>query len=91
MTMPLKDNDRSVNSRRVRAQSSSLLIGPNPPSKSSHFDAKLSSVGIRPEVTPRTLDIKSRPTRYQRGLWLQLMCCAPFRLLSQYFGMEVGG
>ena len=38
------------------------------------------------EVTPETLDVKSRPTRCQKGLQLQLMCCAPFRLLSQDFG-----
>ena len=42
------------------------------------------------EVTPGTLDIKSGPTRCWKGLWLQLMCCALFRLLSQDFsGMEV--
>ena len=40
------------------------------------------------EVTPGTPDVKSRPTRYWKGLWLQLMCCAPFRLLSQDFGMR---
>ena len=39
------------------------------------------------EVTPGTLDIKSGPTRCQKGLQLQFMCCAPFRLLSQDFGM----
>ena len=38
------------------------------------------------EVTPGTLDVKSRPTRCRKGLWLQLMCCIPFRLLSQDFG-----
>ena len=38
------------------------------------------------EVTLGTLDIKSGPTRCRKGLWLQLMCCAPFRLLSQDFG-----
>ena len=38
------------------------------------------------EVTPGTLDIKSGPMRCRKGLWLQLMCCAPFRLLSQDFG-----
>ena len=44
------------------------------------------------EVTLGTLDIKSRPMRCQKGLQLQLMCCAPFRFLSQDFGgMEVGG
>ena len=43
------------------------------------------------EVTPGTLDVKSRPMRCQKGLWLQLMCCAPFRLLFQDFRMEVGG
>ena len=37
------------------------------------------------EVTPGTPDIKSRPMRCWKGLWLQLMCCAPFRLLSQDF------
>ena len=37
------------------------------------------------EVTPGTLDIKSGPTRCWKGLWLQLMCCTPFRLLSQDF------
>ena len=37
------------------------------------------------EVTPGTLDVKSGPTRYQKGLQLQPMCCAPFRLLSQDF------
>ena len=41
------------------------------------------------EVTLGTLDIKSRPTRCQKGLWLQLMCCAPFRLLSQDFRMRM--
>ena len=40
------------------------------------------------EVTLGTLDVKSRPTRYQKGPPLQLMCCAPFRLLSQDFGMR---
>ena len=40
------------------------------------------------EGTPGTPDIKSGPTRCQKGLRLQLMCCAPFRLLSQDFGME---
>ena len=40
------------------------------------------------EVTLGTLDVKSRPTRCQKGLWLQLMCCTPFRLLSQDFGMR---
>ena len=39
------------------------------------------------EVTPGTPDVKSRPMRCQKGLRLQLMCCAPFRLLSQDFGM----
>ena len=45
------------------------------------------------EGTPGTLDIKSGPTRCRKGLWLQLMCCTPFRLLSQDFGMgrlEIG-
>ena len=37
------------------------------------------------EVTLGTPDIKSRPTRCWKGLQLQLMCCAPFRLLSQDF------
>ena len=37
------------------------------------------------EVTPGTLDVKSRPTRCWKGLQLQLMCCTPFRLLSQDF------
>ena len=37
------------------------------------------------EVTPGTPDVKSRPMRYWKGLQLQLMCCAPFRLLSQDF------
>ena len=37
------------------------------------------------EGTPGTPDIKSRPMRYWKGLRLQLMCCAPFRLLSQDF------
>ena len=32
-------------------------------------------------------DVKSGPTRCRKGLRLQLMCCAPFRLLSQDFGM----
>ena len=41
------------------------------------------------EVTPGTPDVKSGPTRYQKGLWLQLMCYAPFRLLSQDFGMRM--
>ena len=40
------------------------------------------------EVTLGTLDVKSRPMRCQKGLQLQLMCCAPFRLLSQDFGMR---
>ena len=38
------------------------------------------------EGTLGTPDVKSGPTRYRKGLWLQLMCCAPFRLLSQDFG-----
>ena len=38
------------------------------------------------EGTPGTPDIKSGPTRCRKGLQLQLMCCAPFRLLSQDFG-----
>ena len=41
------------------------------------------------EVTLGTWDVKSRPTRYQKRLWLQLMCCTPFRLLSQDFGMRM--
>ena len=40
------------------------------------------------EVTPGTLDIRSGPTRCQKGLQLLLICCAPFRLLSQYFRMR---
>ena len=40
------------------------------------------------EGTLGTLDVKSGPTRCQKGLWLQLMCCAPFRLLSQDFRMR---
>ena len=40
------------------------------------------------EVTLGTPDIKSRPTRCWKGLQLQLMCCTPFRLLSQDFGMR---
>ena len=39
------------------------------------------------EVTLGTPDVKSRPMRCQKGLQLQLMCCTPFRLLSQDFGM----
>ena len=39
------------------------------------------------EVTPGTPDIKSGPTRCWKGHQLQLMCCTPFRLLSQDFGM----
>ena len=45
------------------------------------------------EGTPGTPDVKSRPMRCWKGLRLQLMCCAPFRLLSQDFGMgrlEIG-
>ena len=38
------------------------------------------------EVTPGTLDVKSGPMRCWKGLQLQLMCCAPFKLLSQDFG-----
>ena len=38
------------------------------------------------EGTPGTPDVKSGPTRCRKGLRLQLMCCAPFRLLSQDFG-----
>ena len=38
------------------------------------------------EVTPGTPDVKSGPTRCWKGLWLQLMCCTSFRLLSQDFG-----
>ena len=41
------------------------------------------------EVTPGTPDVKSGPMRCWRELWLQLMCCAPFRLLSQDFGMRM--
>ena len=37
------------------------------------------------EVTPGTPDVKSRPMRCRKGLWLQLVCCAPFRPLSQDF------
>ena len=37
------------------------------------------------EVTLETPDVKSRPMRCRKGLQLQLMCCAPFRLLSQDF------
>ena len=40
------------------------------------------------EVTPGTPDVKSKPTRCQKGLQLQLMCCTPFRLLSQDFRMR---
>ena len=40
------------------------------------------------EGTPGTLDVKSGPMRCWKGLRLQLMCCAPFRLLSQDFGTE---
>ena len=37
----------------------------------------------------RTSDVKSRPTKIQKGLWPQLiMSCAPFRLLSQDFRMK---
>ena len=43
------------------------------------------------KVTPGTLDVKPGPTRCWKELWLQLMCCAPFRLLFQDFRMEVGG
>ena len=45
------------------------------------------------EGTPGTPDVKSGPTRCRKGLRLQLMCCAPFRLLSQDFGtgrLEIG-
>ena len=45
------------------------------------------------EGTLGTPDIKSRPTRCQKGLQLQLMCCTPFRLLFQDFGtgrLEIG-
>ena len=41
------------------------------------------------EVTPGTPDVKSRPTRCWKGLQLQLMCCAPFGLLSQDFGTRM--
>ena len=40
------------------------------------------------EVTLGTPDIKSGPMRCQKGLWLQLMCCTPFRLLPQDFRMR---
>ena len=40
------------------------------------------------EVTPGTPDVKSGPMRCQKGLRFQLMCCAPFRLLSQDFGTK---
>ena len=53
---------------------------------------KLIKVGVKcgkiMEVALGTLDIKSGPMRCWKGLWLQLMCCAPFRLLSQDFRME---
>ena len=41
------------------------------------------------EVTLGTLDIKSGPMRCWKGLWLQLMCCTSFRLLSQDFGTRM--
>ena len=41
------------------------------------------------EVTLGTLDVKSGPMRCHKGLWLQLMCCTPFRLLSQDFRMRM--
>ena len=40
------------------------------------------------EVTLGTPDVKSGPMRCQKGLQLQLICCAPFRLLSQDFRMR---
>ena len=40
------------------------------------------------EVTLGTPDVKSGPMRCWKGLQLQLMCCAPFRLLSQIFRMR---
>ena len=49
------------------------------------------SVGKTLKVTPGTPDVKSRHTRCQKKLWLQLICCTPFRLLFQDFRMEVGG
>ena len=54
-----------------------------------YFGLLLLSAGKTSEVTPETLDVKSGPTKCQKGLWLQLMCCAPFRLLSQDLGTEV--
>ena len=40
------------------------------------------------EGTLGTPDIKSGPMRCWKGLQLQLMCCAPLRLLSQDFRMR---
>ena len=40
------------------------------------------------EGTLGTPDVKSGPMRCRKGLRLQLMCCAPFRPLSQDFRME---
>ena len=55
----------------------------------SHYHKYLQEVlfkcGKIVEVTLGTLDIKSGPVRCQKGLQLQLMCCTPFRLLSQDF------
>ena len=45
------------------------------------------------EGTLGTPDVKSGPTRCRKGLRLQLMCCTPFRLLSQDFRtgrLEIG-
>ena len=53
-------------------------------------NAQMASVkcGKFTEGTPGTPDVKSGPTGCRKGLRLQLMCCAPFRLLSQDFGTE---
>ena len=41
--------------------------------------------GKTSEVTLGTPDVKSRPTRCQKGLQLQLMCCTPFQALVPRF------
>ena len=56
------------------------------------LSATVKSRKIAGEKLQRTLDVKSGPTKIWKGLQPQLiMSCAPFRLMSQDFGMKSYG
>ena len=85
LTLRCQHSQQTILTQQILWYQSSMMMEATGPTMNLVFRGCV-KCGKFMEGTPGTPDVKSGPTRCQKGLRLQLMCCTPFRLLSQDFG-----